>query len=60
MVPYGDGANFHWDYYNSFVIQPMLIEVLAVLKTADTSARWNVLYTTVLKRAQRYAAYRKD
>jgi len=53
---YGDGANFHWDYYNSFVIQPMLIEVLAVLKTADTSAKWNTLYKTVLKRAQRYAA----
>jgi hypothetical protein len=20
---YGDGKDFHWDYYNSFVIQPM-------------------------------------
>jgi hypothetical protein len=25
---YGDGAEFHWDYYNSFVIQPMLLDVL--------------------------------
>ena len=25
---YGDGPAFHWDYYNSFVIQPMLIDVL--------------------------------
>jgi hypothetical protein len=23
---YGDGPDFHWDYYNSFVIQPMLLE----------------------------------
>ena len=25
---YGDGPQFHWDYYNSFVIQPMLLDVL--------------------------------
>ena len=25
---YGDGPRFHWDYYNSFVIQPMLVDVL--------------------------------
>ena len=25
---YGDGPGFHWDYYNSFVIQPMLVDVL--------------------------------
>ena len=28
---YGDGPDFHWDYYNSFVIQPMLLDVLAAL-----------------------------
>jgi hypothetical protein len=27
---YGDGPEFHWDYYNSYVIQPMLLDVLAV------------------------------
>ena len=27
---YGDGPAFHWDYYNSFVIHPMLLDVLAV------------------------------
>ena len=27
---YGDGPEFHWDYYNSFVIQPMLLDVLDV------------------------------
>ena len=25
---YGDGADFHWDYYNSFVIHPMMLDVL--------------------------------
>lgn len=28
---YGDGANFHFDYYNSFVIQPMMTQVLEVV-----------------------------
>jgi hypothetical protein len=25
---YGDGPEFHWDYYNSFVIQPMLVAIV--------------------------------
>ena len=29
---YGDGPAFHMDYYNSFVIQPMLTDVLRVMK----------------------------
>lgn len=29
---YGDGPNFHFDYYNSYVIQPMLMDVLEVLR----------------------------
>ena len=29
---YGDGAAFHMDYYNSFVIQPMLIDVSRVFR----------------------------
>ena len=29
---YGDGRDFHLDYYNSLVIQPMLTEVLMVCK----------------------------
>ncbi|MCQ2432184.1 MAG: DUF2264 domain-containing protein [Clostridia bacterium] len=24
---YGDGAAFHWDYYNSYVIQPMMVDI---------------------------------
>jgi hypothetical protein len=29
---YGDGANFHFDYYNSFVIHPLLTDCLAVME----------------------------
>ena len=43
---YGDGPEFHWDYYNSFVIQPMLVEALDVvgeetpeLKSFQTKSR---------------------
>lgn len=29
---YGDGPDFHYDYYNSYVIQPMLLDILKLLK----------------------------
>jgi hypothetical protein len=29
---YGDGPRFHWDYYNSYVIHPMLLQSLEVAK----------------------------
>lgn len=51
---YGDGPEFHWDYYNSFVIQPMLVDVLAAV--GDRQPEWAALRAPVLARAQRYAA----
>jgi hypothetical protein len=51
---YGDGPAFHWDYYNSFVIQPMLVDVLDAFK--DGPAAWKTLATRVDERAKRYAA----
>jgi hypothetical protein len=51
---YGDGPVFHWDYYNSFVIQPMLVDVLEAFK--DGPAAWKALATRVEERATRYAA----
>jgi hypothetical protein len=51
---YGDGPSFHWDYYNSFVIQPMLLDVLDVCR--DEVADWKALATRVEPRARRYAA----
>jgi len=53
---YGDGANYHWDYYNSFVVQPMLIEIMEVVRSKDISASLNDSYTKILSRARRYAA----
>ncbi len=50
---YGDGAEFHWDYYNSYVIQPMLLEVLRVC--AEKKNPLGDLYPKILARAQRYA-----
>jgi hypothetical protein len=50
---YGDGANFHWDYYNSFVIQPMLLEVLEALINGGYNEKKT--YDLVLSRARRYA-----
>lgn len=29
---YGDGVNLHMDYYNSFVIHPMLLDVLKTMQ----------------------------
>ena len=29
---YGDGPEFHTDYYNSYVIQPMMMQILDILK----------------------------
>jgi hypothetical protein len=50
---YGDGEFFHFDYYNSFVIQPMLVDVLAVLRRTDN--RFDPVYALVLGRSRRYA-----
>jgi len=54
---YGDGPRFHFDYYNSYVIHPMLVEILDVL--VKTGARVNLpssrdLCQEAMKRMQRY------
>jgi len=51
---YGDGPEFHWDYYNSFVIHPMLVDVLEACK--DESPAWKEIAVHVEARATRYAA----
>jgi len=50
---YGDGPNFHMDYYNSFVIHPMLTDVLLIMKKYDIEG--NEFLDTQLKRQGRYA-----
>jgi len=53
---YSDGEYFHMDYYNSFVIQPMLVDVLN--QYAYKSKRMSVkTYDTAVKRMQRNAEF---
>ena len=40
---YGDGPPFHWDYYNSFVIQPMLLDVVRICVKKTSSARRSII-----------------
>jgi hypothetical protein len=51
---YGDGPDFHADYYNSYVIHPMLLEVIRVAreKGHPRAERW---LPVALERAGRYA-----
>jgi hypothetical protein len=51
---YGDGPQFHWDYYNSFVIQPMMLDVLDACGH-DVPA-WKEMGERVRERARRFAA----
>ncbi|WP_114748426.1 DUF2264 domain-containing protein [Pleomorphovibrio marinus] len=51
---YGDGPEFHFDYYNSFVIQPMLLDISKVLLETERGSRRD--HDNFVKRASRYAA----
>lgn len=51
---YGDGPDFHWDYYNSFVIHPMLLDIIAVMKQKEIPT--SIDFNTELRRSKRYAA----
>lgn len=50
---YGDGARFHWDYYNSYVIQPMLADLVTLFSGKFSNLR--ELCPEILRRAGRYA-----
>lgn len=51
---YADGEQFAFDYYNSFVIQPMYVEILEVLVQKKRMIKPEVL-EIAKKRMQRYA-----
>ena len=51
---YGDGPSLHMDYYNSYVIHPMLLDVLRV--TSRQTSEWRSIETEAVTRARRYAA----
>lgn len=50
---YGDGPNLAFDYYNSFVIHPMMVDTLAVLVQHQMVEP--AKYELALKRMQRHA-----
>lgn len=49
---YGDGVNMAFDYYNSFVIHPMMVDTLAVM--LDKKLIKKERYDLAVKRMQRY------
>jgi len=50
---YGDGPAFHWDYYNSFVIQPFLLAILDAVGNQEDA--WRAMIPNVHARATRYS-----
>lgn len=57
---FADGEHFAFDYYNSYVIHPMMLDILEVMKE-NNSWFWrgniNDVHTAQLKRSQRYAEH---
>ena len=57
---YKDGEAFHFDYYNSYVIHPMLVQVLEVLSKRNASIngmRLKPEFDRARKRMQRYGEH---
>lgn len=50
---YGDGQNFHFDYYNSIVIHPMMLDIITVLKNKNLID--SAVYSTKKIRSIRHA-----
>lgn len=50
---YGDGPAFHFDYYNDYVILPMLLDILQVMVQQQKTGA--AALEKILKRAQRHA-----
>ncbi|MEO6731155.1 MAG: DUF2264 domain-containing protein [Ferruginibacter sp.] len=50
---YSDGDNFHWDYYNSYVIHPFFNQVVKIV--GEKSNGYKQLAGKLLGRAKRYA-----
>jgi hypothetical protein len=50
---YGDGPDFRFDYYNSFVIQPMILNILNTL--SKVTKTWDSFKPEMTMRAVRYA-----
>lgn len=55
---YADGDRFHWDYYNSYVMHPMLLTTIEHLAPVDPT--WAARWPQALDRARRYAAVQEQ
>lgn len=55
---FGDGPEFHWDYYNSYVIQPFLLDITSTMIEFDkrSDGYFKKAHDKFQKIAQRYAA----
>ncbi|MCU1324442.1 MAG: hypothetical protein JWM43_4091 [Acidobacteriaceae bacterium] len=51
---YGDGPHYHADFYNSFVIQPYLLQLMDTVGKEHPA--WETDRQAIIHRAQRYAA----
>jgi len=51
---YGDGKDFHCDYYNSFVIHPMYVDIMNLFE--DVIPEFKTMKPIVIKRATRYSS----
>lgn len=51
---YSDGPEYCWNYYNSYVIQPMYVDLMSVFAPLDPD--WGQYVDKVERRARRYAA----
>jgi hypothetical protein len=51
---YGDGPHYHADFYNSFVIQPYLLQLMDTV--GSELPAWEADRAAIVQRAQRYAA----
>ena len=49
---YGDGPEFAFDYYNGFVIHPMMVEIIEVMEAKKISSP--VAFDLAFRRMQRY------
>lgn len=54
---YSDGEKFHFDHYNGFVIQPMLVDILKA--NIKRGRRQQKEYDIAYKRMQRYASFQE-
>ncbi|WP_208589704.1 DUF2264 domain-containing protein [Gracilibacillus suaedae] len=54
---YSDGPAYHADYYNSYVIQPFLVDIVDVV--GEEYSEWQEKREILIERAKQYALYQE-